>query len=288
MKMDLLVTLLICLLLLWGIYRALIWDSSRIPVRMTLSERIKKEAERQVNISNRYIDKAGRKRFVRANFYRIIILCGYVIFTVVFLLIGKITWEKTVEHLAIVTFIYILTMPQEQIGSVSTPIKKILWKMERTRAFKMNAEISQSASMVKTLALINTDKAFSADYIFEKLSEHGGRLDKHFKYFLTLYRGGRKNEAFLKLQNLLDTSGGRQYVMILEKLEYLNPREMIEQIEVFQQGLMEEILTQRMKEIDSSSILITMAATATVFAIILNFAIVGVFMDSLEMISGIF
>ncbi len=275
-------------LILVGIYIGFMKTDDGMKIRMTLSQRIRKSAERQVELKGQYLDQRKRRIIRKVNFYRNVIAL-FVLFIILFqFAIGGGGGRDIIGKFALLALLYLLTMPKDNVGGIDTPVQRVLWHIEKSRIAKLDKEIYQSATTLKTLSLLNSDDTFSADYIYEKLFEHSTKLKKQYGYFLALYRGGKREEAFAQLRKDIDTGGGRQFALILEKLDYLNPKEMVCQIESFQKGLLEEISTEKTKEIDKNSVIITLASTITILAIILNFAVVGVFMDSLEMIKGIF
>ena len=56
----------------------------------------------------------------------------------------------------------------------------------------------------------------------------------------------------------------------------------------FEEALMGERMTKGMSKAERKSLVTTMAATATIFSILLNFTIVVVFMNTLQMIDQMF
>ena len=59
-------------------------------------------------------------------------------------------------------------------------------------------------------------------------------------------------------------------------------------MEVFQNIMAEERMTEAVKTAQRNSVLITAWASASVFALLINFAVVVVFMDTLGMLEHLF
>ena len=105
---------------------------------------------------------------------------------------------------------------------------------------------------------------------------------------LLLYRQGRDEEAFSYFAEAVGTKAGKNFAAILSKVEKTNPKQLVEQMEVFQNMMAEKRMTQAMKIAQRNSVLTTVWSTATVFAFLINFAVVAVFLDTLTMLKTVF
>ena len=176
--------------------------------------------------------------------------------------------------------------PQEKIREISEKgteeIKKWVVKKKRTIP---DRELFKSSVILKNLSLVRKEAPMSADYIYEKLAENSGYLKPMYSQMLALYRSGRDKEAFKLPAKVIGTKAAGNFALILSKLDKLNPAELVEQMNIFQSSMIEKQVTYAVKR---TSVVITALSALSVFALLINFVVVVVFMDSLKMLSSIF
>lgn len=268
-------------LLIVGIYRVLVLDYKGMKIKVTLAERIRLTSNMEIDLDEEdmprsYLDKLKTFNYIRVFSFSIV------------LLILMCNIKRNMLKIGILCLIFLLSSPKKMMFGIPSPVKRAIDSYKIKKSLELDKEIFSSAGTIKTLALLNSNGTFSADYIYEKLFEHSVKMKGIYSSFLALYRSGSRQEAFKYIRKNINTNTGKQFATILEKLEYLSPKEMVQQIEGFQEAIVEERTTRATNEIDKNSVITTVASTATIFTIILNFAIVGVFMDSLAMLNGIF
>ena len=121
----------------------------------------------------------------------------------------------------------------------------------------------------------------SLDYMLEELSRDSGSLRPVFRETLSIYRSGKYDEAFRFFGDSVKSRYGRSFARMLSKMDKINPYEMVSQIDIFI-GLIREIrTTEAMKHAERRSIIITIFATASMFACLVNFCVVVVFLGTL-------
>lgn len=152
----------------------------------------------------------------------------------------------------------------------------------------MDSELYGSVITLKNLAIVQQNRPLSADFIFQALMENSSALRPVYEEMITLYRGGRDEEAFRMFGERTGSRTGKSFAVILSKLDKINPSELIRQMEVFQNVLAEERMTSALKHAQRNSIIATMWATAAIFAMLINFAVVVVFLDAIEMLESLF
>lgn len=149
-------------------------------------------------------------------------------------------------------------------------------------------EIYGSAVTLKNLSLVQKDKPLSADYIFEALMDNSSALRPAYEEMIALYRSGRDEEAFKAFAAKTGSRGGKNFASVLSKIDKINPAETVKQMEVFQNMMAEERTTAAIKTAQRNSVIITAWASASIFALLINFAVVVVFMDTLGMLQHLF
>ena len=153
---------------------------------------------------------------------------------------------------------------------------------------RIDREIYGSAVTLKNLALVQKEKPLSADFIFESLMENSAALRPAYEKLIALYRSGRDEEAFKAFAAETESRAGKNFASILSKLDKINPAETVKQMEVFQSMMAEERTTAAIKTAQRNSVIITALASASIFALLINFAVVVVFMDTLGMLEHLF
>ena len=149
-------------------------------------------------------------------------------------------------------------------------------------------EIYFSCLLLKNLALVNKDQPLSADYMIDELMKNSRAMHSIYGQMLKLYREGYDKRAYQVISLRIPTKAARNFEMILSKLDKINPAELISYMDAFESSICEVRLTRGMRKEDQRSILITTVATVSMFAMMLNFTIVIVFMSTMDMIKNIF
>lgn len=152
----------------------------------------------------------------------------------------------------------------------------------------LELELYDSCITLKNLAIVNGAKPFSGEFLYTMLMENAVKLKPVYREMLLLYRQGRDKEAFDYFADTVGTKAGKTFGAILAKIERINPAELIEQMEVFQNMMAEKRMTQAIRTAQKNSIITTIWSSATVFALLINFAVVAVFMDTLNLLKNIF
>lgn len=161
----------------------------------------------------------------------------------------------------------------------------MVMKKSKTRVDK---ELFNSSVILKNLSLVQRQTPFSADYMYEKLMENSTVLKPVYGQMLNAYRGRDTSEAFKILPMVLGTKTSKNFAIILSKLERLNPAELEKQMEVFQKTMMESRMTYAVKRVQRNSLILTVLCTVTVFALLLNFVVVVVFLNTVETLNQLF
>ena len=149
-------------------------------------------------------------------------------------------------------------------------------------------EIYDSMLLLKNLALAEKEQAFSADYIYEALMQHAKRLKPIYAQMLTLYRSGKDKDAFRYLADQCGSRAGKNFSMVLSKVDQIHPDALAEQMDVFIEIMSQQRMTSEMKKVQRNSLFTTVAATAAVFISMIDFAVVVVFMHTMTLMEQAF
>ena len=132
------------------------------------------------------------------------------------------------------------------------------------------------------MAIVRKEYPVSLDHILEELARDPGTLKPVFLETLSIYRSGRYDEAFRFFSNSVRSRYGRNFAMILSKMDKINPYEMVSQIDVFIGIIMEVRTTEAMRQAERRSLIMTAFSVASVFTLMINFCVVCVFLNTLS------
>ena len=179
--------------------------------------------------------------------------------------------------------------PKEKIKKYRAMGEKSIsqWVMKSNNLI-LDRELFSSSVILKNLSLVRKETPLSADYIYENLMNNSTHLKPLYSEMLTLYRSGRDEEAFKVFALAIGTKAAKNFALILSKLDKINPSELTEQMEIFQEMMTERNMTGAMKRAQRNSLVTTAFAVATVFALLINFAVVVVFMDTINLLNNMF
>ncbi|MDD6815730.1 MAG: hypothetical protein PUE84_04715 [Firmicutes bacterium] len=158
----------------------------------------------------------------------------------------------------------------------------------QTQGKKLEPEIYNSGLLLKNLALTRKEAAFSADYLYEKLMEHSEKLRPVYAEMLSLYRAGKDRDAFRLVAERCPTRAGRNFSLVLEKVGTIRPDELVDQMEVFQEMIRQQKMTEDIRRVQRNSLITTVMATAAVFLLVIDFAVVVVFMHTMTILEFVF
>ena len=128
----------------------------------------------------------------------------------------------------------------------------------------------------------------SADFLLEQLMEASRPLHATYADILSLYRKGEQESAFRLLHQRVPTRAALDFARILSKLDYIHPSELILQMDGFEETFSAERKTKAMARAERKSMITTLTATATVFVVLLNFTVVVIFLDTLQILGQLF
>ena len=202
--------------------------------------------------------------------------------------INPINIMHIVLGILVAVLLFALSAPIEKFGEYKSPFAMVLEKIYIAKGKELDDELYDSCITLKNLAIVQKEQPLSGDFILEQLLDNSKKLKPIYSEMLSLYRSGKDDEAFSLFNRRIGTKTAKNFAMILSKLDKINPNELIEQVVVFQEIVSEQRLTKGVKKADQDSIITTVFATATIFAILLNFAVVVVFMDTMSAMGGVF
>ena len=118
--------------------------------------------------------------------------------------------------------------------------------------------------------------------------EHSEKLRPVYAEMLSLYRAGKDRDAFRLVAERCPTRAGRNFSLVLEKVGTIRPDELVDQMEVFQEMIRQQKMTEDIRRVQRNSLITTVMATAAVFLLVIDFAVVVVFMHTMTILEFVF
>lgn len=176
--------------------------------------------------------------------------------------------------------LFVLTAPRLYIFRWQTPFARALFLLNRYHQKKKDEEIYKAVSQLKNLVVVQRDNPMSADFLIEQLAKFTKITKLTFSRTLAMMQEGRMNDAADYFKSETGSKLGAEFANILLKLDQLNPYELEEQLTIIQGSVLDERVTEQMKQQELISNLLFIPIVATAIVILLNFVIITVWLDS--------
>ena len=176
-------------------------------------------------------------------------------------------------------------LKRETGGKNKKPVHGLWRRLQRDR---LEREIWNSCIVLKNLAIVHRGQPMSCDFILEQLMTCSRPLSNVYADILSAYRNGRGENAFDLLYEQVPVKAARYFSFILSRIDRIDPGELISHMIAFEETFAAERMTRGMRRAERRSLITTMAATATVFAVLLNFTVVVVLMDAMRLLGQAF
>lgn len=143
-------------------------------------------------------------------------------------------------------------------------------------------------ALLKSIIICNRESPLSTEKILEEMAIYSNGLSKTYLKVVSEYRKNKGKRAFDAVTDRYQGHIWESYKRILVRLEDFDPIELIDQISALQELVLQNQISKSMVDVEKKANLLTIIATASVFAVILNFAVVVVFMDTMAMLGKVF
>lgn len=191
---------------------------------------------------------------------------------------------------ALIAYIIIIAFrPSEKIyGTLKSPFKTITDALSKSRTSKLDREIYSSCIVLKNLAIVQSEKPQSADKIYEILMDCSKLLKPLYQEMISLYRTGRREEAFKGFSMSIGTASARSYVALLSKIDRINPAELLDQVNSLLEAMSEKRLTDGIEKAQRNGAITITLSTLAIMAALGDFLIVVVYLDMLSGLNLVF
>lgn len=183
----------------------------------------------------------------------------------------------------------IALQPQKEIiPGITSPFMMVVNFLTKRKSAELDRELYNSITTLKNLAIAQEESAISADLMLEKLMENSKKLKPVYAQMLVIYRSGDQTSALRYFRDAIGTKNAATFALTLEKLDRINPTELKTQVISLQEIMAEERFTKGLARAENRGNIIYLLATTVCFICLINFMFVCVFMDSMDMLNGIF
>lgn len=187
-------------------------------------------------------------------------------------------YDISLRFIALIIFWYI-TSPRLKFFGFKSPFALFIDVLSNNRKYKYNAEIYRCLSLLKNLSVNKNERPFPSTYIIEELSKYIVYLKPIFSRLLGYWYESRYEDGKEYFINAVGTDLGISLIDLLSHTDYLNPNELVNQLDHHQKKAKEKLKTRsyKIKELKSNFIYgIVMFAGLMIFT---NFMVVSMIID---------
>ena len=148
-------------------------------------------------------------------------------------------------------------------------------------------ELFAGCVIVKNLAIVRKDDALSMDSILEELLSGSTYLRPVYSEILYRWRSGMEEKSFDVMKEKVPGKAASNLAQILSKMDKVNPAELVTAMNSFEEAFSGDRVTRAMRRAYVKSVVTTVCSMAVIFAILMDFVVVVVFMDMFDMLSGL-
>lgn len=195
--------------------------------------------------------------------------------------------EIEVRELLLLTLLFIMTTPIERVGKYWTPFGKILSLLVANRKVRIDREHLNAMTQLKNLCIAQEENRVGGDYLIEQLFKNSDVTKPAYTKLLGYWRMGQTRAGCEAFGQMLDTKISRELANIFEKIDALDHRAVIDQIIIYQSFIREERMTRHEKRQEILSYILYAPVVASAFMIILNFMVIVIWLDTMDMIQNI-
>lgn len=229
---------------------------------------------------NRSLKQAGIP--INLNHYQIIrysFLAFYLLMIVIASLKGG---GFSIGKLSFLLLLGFLTMPKQTILGKSTPFQLLINLFLSQKREKYNQELYMAISQLKNTFLIKKDSPPSSDLILDQVRKYTNYTRNIFNQMLSYWMIGEKELAVQFFEKEIGTKEAQDLGQVFLKLDDLNPHEMSQQLEAYQEIYRTEKETKKLKSNEHKSNVLFIFIVASSLAVMINFLVVVFFIDFLK------
>ena len=185
-------------------------------------------------------------------------------------------------------FIWAFRPVEVLYSRITSPFAMVIKMLTKSRREKYDRELYSSCIVLKNLSIVQSESPLSADVMFEKLETNAKVLKPIYAQMISMYRTGRSEDAFKYFADAVGTSMGRTFAGLLSKIDRINPNDLKEQAIAIQEAMSEKRLTDGYRRAQRNGVITMGLSTVAVMAVMMDFLVVVVFMDMMNLLTFAF
>lgn len=223
-----------------------------------------------------------------AAYYRgLLSVCGLICFYALLKAVLSLNLGIFLLGMAASLYLYFIFRPVLFLfGNVKSLFSILLGFLAASKRKRMDRGLYSSCVVLKNLAIVWQSAPLSGDKMLEKLAGCAVPvLRPVYHTMLSMYRTGKSKEAFTYFGNAIGTPTGRVFAGLLSKLDQINPAELREQADALIDAISEKRVTEGFVQAQTNGAITMTLATITITIAMLDFLVVVVYMDLIQMLS---
>ncbi len=195
--------------------------------------------------------------------------------------------QFSLRDLFVIVVLFAISAPVEKIGSYRTPFGILIERLAAGRKMRIDREHLDAMTQLKNLCVAQSDNRLSGDYLVEQLFKYSRVTKPAYSKLLSHWRLGQFKQGCDIFAGMLNTKMSCELASVFEKIDYMSHEELVSQLEVYQSHIREERLTRFQRRQEMQSYIMYAPVIASAFVVILNFMIIVIWLDTIEMIQKI-
>ena len=127
-----------------------------------------------------------------------------------------------------------MPVQEKDKGRLSEWVRRLFYEnLYYIKRDRLERELFHSCVLLKNLAIVHQELPMSTDFLLEQLMEASKPLRNTYADVLDLYRKGETVSAFRILHQRVPTKAALDFSRILSKLDYIQPSELVMQMNGF-------------------------------------------------------
>lgn len=193
---------------------------------------------------------------------RLIFLCTLILF-------GKI-------DIVLAIILFFISEPKEYILGRKTVFKILIDFSKEKYKEEQDKEIYSALVQLKNLAIATKEKPLATDFILRQLTKFTKKTRVVFNHTLVLWRESNEETACNYFSETIGTKLASEFANFVVKLDKVNPDELIEQLQVLQEGYRERNITKEQKRQEVISSIAFMPIVISSLVVMMNFIIITI------------
>lgn len=238
---------------------------------------------------NKELDALISKSGMKFNsFYYQIVRFSLFSFILLYELFNKIRgFSISQGNIIIVLTVFVLTSPKLMLNK-KTPFHYLINLFVSEYRNRKNKEIYRAIVQLKNLSIIKANTNIGADFIINELNKFTNVTKPIFDKMLSLWYLNERKKAIEYFSNAIDTKEGKELALLFDKLDYIDTSELINQIELYQTNVRSERQTYYEKNNEARSNIAYGVVMLSAVIVLINFIIVTIFIDAINLYNSIF